>query len=290
MAEDGHLGTLRIGELARRTGVSPELLRAWEQRYGLLRPSRSQGGFRLYSEADERRVRATTVLIGQGLSAAEAAGRALREDVEPAAGVDGPIVGDLAAELAQAFDRYETERAHAVFDQLLSTVSVETLLLDVVVPYLHTLGERWEDGTISVAQEHFASNLLRGRLMGLARDWALGSGPALVLACPPGEEHDLGLIMFGIAVSRRGRRVVFLGADTPLDTVRETAVAIKPAAVVLAVSRPEPLRDQREALRALASDVSLLVCGEGAVPEDVEAAGAEVLAGDPVAAARTIAA
>lgn len=290
MAEDGTAGTLRIGELARRTGVSPELLRAWEQRYGLLQPSRSQGGFRLYSEADERRVRATTVLIAQGLSAAEAAARALREDLEPAVGADGPIVGDLAAELATAFDGFQTERVHAVFDQLLSTVSVETLLLDVVVPYLHTLGDRWEDGTISVVQEHFASNLLRGRLMGLARGWGLGSGPILVLACPPGEEHDLGLIMFGIAVSRRGRRVVFLGADTPLDTMRETVGAIKPAAVVLAVTRPESLRDQREALRALASDVPLLVCGAGAVPEEVLAVGAEVLAGDPVAAARTIAA
>ena len=290
MAEDGTVGTLRIGELARRTGVSPELLRAWEQRYGLLQPSRSQGGFRLYSDADERRVRATTAFIDQGLSASEASARALREDLDAVAGARGPIIGDLAVELATALDNFETERVHAVFDQFLSTVSVETLLIDVVVPYLRDLGERWEDGTISIAQEHFASNLLRGRLMGLARDWALGSGPALVLACPQGEEHDLGLIMFGIAVSRRGRRVVFLGADTPLDTVRETVEAIRPAAVVLAVTRPEPLRDEREALRALAGDVRLLVCGAGALSEEVLAAGAEVLAGDPVAAARTVAA
>ena len=67
---------MRIGELSRRTGVSPELLRAWEQRYDLLRPSRSPGGFRLYSADDEARVRRTTALIADGLSAAEAAGLA----------------------------------------------------------------------------------------------------------------------------------------------------------------------------------------------------------------------
>jgi DNA-binding transcriptional MerR regulator len=288
MTEDGHLGTLRIGELARRTGLSPELLRAWEQRYGLLQPSRSQGGFRLYSDADERRVRATQALIAGGLSAAEAAQRALLEDHEPMVGASGPIVADLAADLAAALDAFNAERAHAVFDRLLATVSVESLLVEVVVPYLRELGDRWEAGTISIAQEHFASNLLRGRLMGLARDWALGAGPALVLACPPGEEHDLGLIMFGIAVSRRGRPVVFLGTDTPLETVRETVVALHPSAVVLAVTRPEPLRGQREALRGLADEVRLLVCGAGAVPADVAAAGAEVLGGDPVQAARTV--
>jgi methanogenic corrinoid protein MtbC1 len=94
--------------------------------------------------------------------------------------------------------------------------------------------------------------------------------------------------MFGIAVSRRGRPVVFLGTDTPLETLRETVVALHPSAVVLAVTRPEPLRGQREALRGLADEVRLLVCGAGAVPADVAAAGAEVLEGDPVQAARTV--
>jgi len=276
---------LRIGELARRTGVTPELLRAWEQRYGLLQPARSNGGFRLYSEEDERRVRTTTSLISQGLSAAEAARRALAEGPVAATAADQPVVARFAADLAAALDGFDAERAHAVFDRLLAGVSVETVLRDVVLPYLKELGSRWERGEVSIAQEHFASNLLRGRLMGLARDWSSGTGRTVVLACPPGEEHDLGLIMFGISIARRGRRVVFLGADTPLETVREAVAATRPSAVVLSVTRPEVLRDERDMLGQQALDAPLLVCGSGAQADAVAAFGGEILAGDPVTAA-----
>jgi DNA-binding transcriptional MerR regulator len=282
-------GPVRIGELARRTGVSPELLRAWEQRYGLLQPSRSQGGFRLYSDSDERRVRTMRALIAQGLSAAEAAGRARADEPDPVAASSQPIVGDLADQLAEALRSFDTQRAHAVFDRLVATVSVESLLRDVLVPYLRTLGDRWATGQASIAQEHFASNLLRGRLMGLAREGAIGSGTPVIVACPPEEEHDLGSIMFCIAAARLGRRVVFLGADTPVDTIRETAESMRPSTVVLAVSRPEPLRAHAEALRALTALVPVLVCGEGAIREDVEALGAIVLGGDPVTAAQSVA-
>src|SRR5581483_7727479 len=140
-------GALRIGELSRRTGVSPELLRAWERRYGLLRPTRSAGGLRLYSPGDLARVHAMQRHLAEGFAAAEAA----------------------------------TLGAQAAFDILLGQLSIDTLLRDVVVPYLHELGERWERGEVSIAQEHFASTLLRGRLLGLARGWGRGIGPVAVL-------------------------------------------------------------------------------------------------------------
>jgi MerR family transcriptional regulator, light-induced transcriptional regulator len=282
-------GTLRIGELSRRTGVTPELLRAWEQRYGLLRPSRSSGGFRLYSAEDERRVRTTTALIAQGVSAAEAASRALQDGPVNTIGADEPLVAQLSRDLRSALDAFDGDRAHATFDRLLATLSVESLLHDVVLPYLRELGNRWERREITVAQEHFASNLLRGRLLGLARDWATGPGPAVVLACPPGEEHDLGLIIFGIAAARRGRRVVFLGADTPLDTIRDTVAATAPVGVVLSVTRPGVLGNQRAALTQLAAAAPLLLCGAGVDPEEAAAIGAELLRGDPVTAALELA-
>jgi DNA-binding transcriptional MerR regulator len=284
MAADTTIGTLRIGELARRTGVSPELLRAWEQRYGLLQPSRSAGGFRLYSEEDERRVRATTTLIGQGLSAAEAARRALTEAGD-AVDTDRPLIARLSADLRNALDAFDTQRAHAAFDELLASVSVDAVLRDVLIPYLGELGERWERGQASVAQEHFASNLIRGRLLGLSRDWGSVAGPTVVLACPPGEEHDLALIMFGVAVSRRGRRVLFLGADTPVETLRDAVDAAKPSAVVLAVSDPDVIDANAQSLRGLAKDARVLLCGAGATREAVAAIGAERLEGDPVTAA-----
>ena len=209
--------TLRIGELARRTGVSPELLRAWEHRYGLLQPSRSAGGFRLYSPADEARVRRMTRLIADGVSAAEAARQAHTADQAPPA-PEPPIVDQLADQLRTALDRFDGAGAHAALDRLLGSVSVDAVVADVVLPYLRDLGDRWAAGRASVAQEHFASHLLRGRLLAIARDWDRGDGPALLLACLPGEAHDLGLLIFGILAARSGWRVTFLGADTPIDT------------------------------------------------------------------------
>ena len=97
---------LRIGELSRRTGTSPELLRAWEQRYGLLRPSRSEGGFRLYSDQDESRVLRTKALISQGLSASEAARQALTPPA-PGSDTDALLIDELMAELRNALDRFD---------------------------------------------------------------------------------------------------------------------------------------------------------------------------------------
>ncbi len=279
------LPRVRIGELSRRTGVSVELLRAWEQRYALLRPDRSAGGFRLYSSADEARVRRMTALIASGISASQAAARATREEAPTP---DGAAIDELAGELRAALDRFDAERAHDALDRLFATVSVEVAITEVVVPLLHELGERWEAGDVSIGQEHFASNLLRGRLLAIARGWASGSGPVYVLACPPGEGHDLGLVMFGIALARRGARVVFLGADTPVATIAETVRAAAPAGVVVGVARPEPLAAAATELAAVARDVAVYVGGPGVDEGVVAEVGATLLDGDPVAAARTL--
>src|SRR3954452_11984591 len=210
---------MRIGELSRRTGVSPELLRAWEQRYSLLQPTRSDGGFRLYSPQDEHRVATMRSHLERGLSAAESARLTLDEESVPAPAAERPALARGASELRDGLDSLDESAAHAALDQLLAGFSVEMVLREVVIPYLRDLGERWERGEASVAQEHFASQILRGRLLGLARGWDRGPGPRALLACLPGEQHDLGLIVFGLGLRDRGWRITFLGPDTPLDTL-----------------------------------------------------------------------
>jgi DNA-binding transcriptional MerR regulator len=276
-------GYVRIGELSRRTGVSPELLRAWESRYGLLRPNRSSGGFRLYSDEDEARVLRMKELTQGGVAAAEAARLALEPGGPEATAT--PLLEDLIAQLTAALDGYDADAAHEAFDGLLSAFSVESVLRDAVLPYLARLGERWERGEISVAHEHFASALIRGRLLGLARGWGAGRGPSLLLACPPGEEHDLPLIVFGLTAARRGWRIVYLGADTPFDALEATALDLRPALVVLSVSMPGRLRPHAERIRSLAGTVPVAVGGS---PGDGEIDGLPVrlLEGDPVSAAR----
>jgi DNA-binding transcriptional MerR regulator len=150
---EGADGLLRIGELSRRTGVSDHVLRAWERRYGLLEPARSVGGFRLYSAGDEDRVRRMQAHLDRGLSAAEAARAALAAEQATDGGTaegsqsgvaDGHAsLAERARSLTQALDELDEPAAQTVLDRLLADYTVETVVRDVLTPYLHELGERW---------------------------------------------------------------------------------------------------------------------------------------------------
>ena len=203
-----------------------DTLRAWERRYGLLRPQRSPGGFRLYGTSDEERVRAMKALIDSGVSAAEAArlaaseARAERQPSEEAT--------DHAERLAVALDRFDEADANAILDDAIARFTVDAVASRVLLPVLHEIGTRWESGEISVAEEHFATALLRGRMLALGRNWGAGRGPLAVLACPPGELHDLGLIAFGLVLRERGWRIALLGSDTPIGTIADAVAKLQP--------------------------------------------------------------
>ena len=294
--EDGYL---RMGAFSQHVGVSPDLLRAWERRYELLRPTRSSGGFRLYSDRDAARVRRMLALLDEGLSAAEAARFAADED----AGADRPAgrsphheagaagrepLATSAADLTARLEAFDDGAAQTLLDDLLARYSLEAVLSAVVLPCLAEIGRRWEAGDVSVAQEHFASNLLRGRLLALARGWDRGRGRRVVLAAPPGELHDLGLIAFGLAARPLGWRVTFLGADTPMEALEWAVRRLRPDLVVVAATTPEPLTAVRRRLKTLAGQAPLLLAGPGASATLARAVGAEWTDRDPVDAARSI--
>jgi MerR family transcriptional regulator, light-induced transcriptional regulator len=296
-AHEADRGPVRIGELSRRVGVTPEVLRAWERRYGILSPGRTEGGFRLYGEDDERRIRRMLQHLEQGLSAAEAARLARAEPpaqldpvAEAADGSGTPTAAALGVQMRDALDDFDDVAAHAVLDRLLGSYPLETVLGEAVLPYLHELGERWAHAEVSVAQEHFASALVRGRLLALARGWGRGRGPHALLACVPGDQHDLGLICFGLALRAHGWRITYLGADTPLPTLIETADQLQPALVVVSAAVPELAHGVLGGLRQLACVAPLGLAGGGTDARLAEAVGARWLNQDPVtAAARTAA-
>jgi len=154
-----------------------------------------------------------------------------------------------------------------------------------VLPYLRELGRRWEAGEASVAQEHFASNVLRGRLLGLARGWDGGSGPRALLLCPTGEEHDLGLVCFGLMLRGRGWRITLLGREMPADALEIPARRLAPDAVVVAALTPGPLATAAAALRKLARRWPVYIGGGGADDKLARRCGATLLEGDPAEAA-----
>jgi MerR family transcriptional regulator, light-induced transcriptional regulator len=282
---DTGTGALRIGEFARRVGVSPELLRAWESRYGLLQPIRSEGGFRLYTSEDAERVSRMKAALDEGFSAAEAARRALATQMRPAEG----LLDDARERFLAAVRRYDEPAAHSVLDEALSAFALETVVRALILPVLRQIGDEWANGTLAVGQEHFASNVIRPRLLALSRLWGRGSGPYAILACAPGERHDIGLIAFGLLLRTYGWRILFLGADTPLSTVGEVVATTEPRLVVVASMDGALLEAAAADLRRLAHSAPLVLSGTGASEELCARLRVDRLDGDLVAAAAAVA-
>jgi MerR family transcriptional regulator, light-induced transcriptional regulator len=276
--------SLRIGEFARRVGVNAALLRAWERRYGLLQPVRSPGGFRLYTNADAERVARMRRGLDEGLSAAEAA-RAALQSARP---LDG-LLEDAASRLVAAIHDYDEAAVHAILDQSLAAFGLEPVLRDLILPTLRRVGVEWRQGTLAISQEHFASNLIRGRLLSLARMWGRGSGPLALLACAPGEQHDITLLAFGLLLRSYGWRILFLGADTPISTLTQTTKTTRPTIAVLASFDPALLQAEATALRRLAKMAPLVLSGPGASDTLCNQLSVRRLNGDVITAANEIA-
>lgn len=273
---------VRIGELAARTGVSTHVLRAWENRYRLLRPTRTYGGYRLYGPDDERRVREVLDLRAQGVSAGEAAARVLaREHTRP--GVSGApgSPADMVARLIAATLDLDDLAAEAALDDAFGSLSLPCAIRDVVMRFLDELGVRWATGEISVAHEHFASGIVRRRLMTLA-PLSTGSGPVAVLACPAGERHDIALLALALLLGRAGWRVKWLGADTPLADVARACQQVQPALVLLSATRETAYAAALSGITYLARRHRVALGGHGATDRIADLTGALRASGDIV--------
>jgi MerR family transcriptional regulator, light-induced transcriptional regulator len=283
---------MRIGEISQRTGVTPDLLRAWERRYALLRPRRTDGRTRLYSTADETRVRLMQRYIAQGLSPAQAAEMvsAARLTVRPgqALAIPATEVAEAHEEMQASLDRFDETSAQRALEKLFGTYSALTVVRDVMMPYLRQVGDRWAVGHVSIAQEHFATNFLHARLLAFARGWDRGLRPRALLGCAPNEQHTFGLISFGVALHQLGWRITYLGADSTVAMVEEAAAHVEPDLVVVFAAIPERIAAIADDLQAL-SRHRTAIAGAGASAAVSARIGIRRLAGDPVTAAQGIA-
>lgn len=264
---------MRIGELGRRVGVSTHALRAWERRYGLLHPTRTPSGYRLYSADDEQRIRDLLRLRSEGVPTSEAAARVLGSDrLQRAAGggrgaapaVPPARVTGFHRAMHEAVDTWDEGAAHAAIDELFRHMSVSHAIEDGILPFLSQLGQRWVDGDVSIGQEHFASGVVRRRLSAFTLAWGTGHGRLAVVACPPRESHDIGPFCFSVLLARSGWRVRFLGADTPIRSIGQAARAGEADIIVVATTRSDRVATQVDALRDLATIAPLYLGGRGA--------------------------
>jgi MerR family transcriptional regulator, light-induced transcriptional regulator len=247
-----------IGAIARLTGIPIATLHAWERRYQFPDAARTPGGHRLYSEKDIALLRCVKEQIEQGVTARQAVAAVQKMDQEgnlpsghytQPTPTGNPSASPLALrdQLTTSLLRHDLESADRVMGEMLAFYPPEELTLNVIGPVLNKIGEGWEQGHVSVATEHLASNYLRHRLL----MWMV-TGPRprdvnpIVLACVPQEYHEGSLLMLGVLLRRQGWPVAYLGQNVPFADLSTFVKETNPSAVVLVAMREETARELAE--------------------------------------------
>lgn len=225
-----------IRAVSNMTGVNAATLRAWERRYGLIEPSRTPKGHRLYSAADIARIQRIVELLDQGMPPSQV-GAVLDAPSEGALGAGLPGWSALRRRLLDAVRRFDEPAVFDIYREALANHPFDDVTESLTVPTLQSLGDRWQTGKGRVAEEHFFHHYVRNALGSqLFHRHGRPSGPMLVTACLPGEEHDIGLLLFNLSAESAGFRVVSLGANTPLDDLPHVVEMTRARAVVLSTS------------------------------------------------------
>lgn len=237
-----------IKQAAARVGVETSTLRAWEQRYGVVTPQRSPGGYRVYDDSDLARLRTMSDLIKDGWSAAQAAERA---KAEPSAGGSTVLDPEVLVRCGVEFDAALLTQA---LDQAFARASFETVVSDWLLPGLKALGSGWADGRVTIAGEHFVTAAIQRRL-GLAFEAAGNpvAGPLLLIGLPPDSRHELGVLIFATLMRRIGVRTRYVGADLPVDAWVAAVSAMQPSAVVLAAPMDSDVPGVQQTATAIAA-------------------------------------
>jgi DNA-binding transcriptional MerR regulator/methylmalonyl-CoA mutase cobalamin-binding subunit len=266
--------SLNIAALAHRTGVSPDTLRKWEQRYGVLRPERTAGGQRRYNERDVARVEWLRDRLRDGYRIGEAARILGRPDSQPAA-----RPADLPELILAALAVSDAERLDSLLDQTFGVLPLEQAIVDVVAPLVEQVGAAWSNGRIGVAHEHLLTAKVRWRLARLLADRPGGVRGTAVLACAPGERHDLGLLMVAVLMQADGWEIEYLGADTPAAEALALAEGLAANVVCVSAAQPSTAGLLREELGTNGRTGPPLVVGGRAIDREAAVAMGAAYAG-----------
>jgi DNA-binding transcriptional MerR regulator/methylmalonyl-CoA mutase cobalamin-binding subunit len=289
-------GPFRIHVVSQMTGVPEPTLRAWERRYGVPRPARTDAGYRLYGEEEVAAVMRMRDLCNGGMSAAEAAQRVSAGSSQARASTSP---ADAFAAAAQAIVEATARFDDRALDEALASLTLlgppREAAERALVPALHKIGDLWEEGTMSVAHEHFASQRIGGHLRTLLRLRAPGPGrrPRVIVAAWADDEHDVATLVVALAATDFAEPVV-LGARTPPVAIAAAIRAVAPDAVMLSVTIPPPRDRGRTLVDAYADacgDVPWIVGGAGSAPiaERVAERGGTAVGVDLAAGVRALA-
>ena len=282
---------LPIRTISALTGVSTVTLRAWERRYGLLKPARTPTGHRLYTHEHVELIRRVLSLVDRGVPISRVRD-ALDAPEKPAARGEDPW-RERMERMAGAITRLDEQELDHVYDEALSLHPIEQVMRRLLLPLLERLGERWQAMPGAIAEEHFFAMYMRSKLGArLLQRLRYAEGPRLMLACAPGEHHEIGLLLFAIEARTAGMRTVLLGADTPMAEIAAVQRRAACDAIVLSASM-DPEREVIErSLPRLVRDAGVPVFVGGAAAQrqraGLAAAGAIPVGSDVEDAVRLI--
>ncbi|NJN15135.1 MAG: MerR family transcriptional regulator [Oscillochloris sp.] len=246
--------------VAQETGVPADTFRAWERRYGVPRPQRTEGGHRLYSERDIATIRWLRDRTAEGLTISQAI--ALMSDgsesnlswLSTAVDTEPHTWERLNSRLYAALTDFDSTRAEQILGEAFALYPLEEVFLKLVQPVMTDIGEQWHNGKITVTAEHFATQFVRRKLSGLFNTYNITDGRGLVLVgCAPSEQHDLGALMLAVFLVRHGWQVIYLGPEVPQRDLIETVRQLQPDIVCMSASTTETATQLLEVGRAIHS-------------------------------------
>jgi DNA-binding transcriptional MerR regulator/methylmalonyl-CoA mutase cobalamin-binding subunit len=259
--------TYSVRTAAHLTGLSPELLRAWERRYGVVEPSRTPGGTRRYSAADLERLRLVKAAVDAGHRVGQVARLDLTE-LKRRAAIAEPRSAGYLDDILASLGSLEAASLQRQLSLQLSALGPTRFAREVATPLAHEIGERWANGQMGIAQEHLGSAALRSLLGSALQPTAVSLlGPRIVFATPTGERHELGLLMAALTALGAGANPIYLGAELPVEELLDAVEATDSAVLALSlVTGPanEAVRAIRDLRGRLASEVQLWLGGSGA--------------------------
>ncbi len=275
------------------TGVNSVTLRAWERRYGLIKPLRTPKGHRLYSQQDIQLIQEILDRLSQGMSISQIA----RDILENSSDVEKDNLdawSQYSQRMIDTISRFDEHALDAVYNDAMALYPVDIVTTRLIMPLLEELGNRWEKKAGSVAEEHFFSVYLRNKLGARFHHQNLkNSGPKLIMACMPGEHHEFGILLFALTAHSKGYQVILLGADLPVSELLQVAQRTDSQAIVLAGSASLSCATLNEDIKLLTESLSIPVFIGGDVAyacrEDIAHAGAFPLGHDLSGSLYTIA-
>lgn len=274
-------GVYSISSVSTMTGVNPVTLRAWERRYGLVSPARTDAGHRLYAEEDIERIKLILGLLDEGIAISrvkEALRIAAEREVAPSEEGKGPWQ-QFQGDMQEAVDSFDEATLERVYNESMSLYPVEVVTRLLLIPLLEMLGERWMKSDTGIAEEHFFSVFMRNKLGARFHHRNLqNTGPKVVAACLPGEQHEFGLLLFALAANARGYRIILLGSDMPLAPIPHVVKRTESRAIILTGSAklvPQAIQQQLITLREK-TGLPVLVGGQASTRyrNEIEASGA----------------